>query len=290
MKLWIFLFFLMLNVWISIEARAENYPYQAEVISDEAEVFEKANFDSSIIATLSPGKVFYVSKGLYNGAFYKIRVKKGMLGYIADSDVKPLFKTDFPKVTAAKKKKKSSAPEEEPPKKRRPFEFSRYIGAQYAQINFQEETMGGKPRENLGFFGVKMAGTDVAISGLIPTEVNFLLYPGAPGYYEKSTGHSASGWLFIADMLLETYFPQSRDSLIFFGFGPMMRYSKYDVELTDAGTGKNSAYSLEDIALGAAFNLGMAFRLGPVALRGEVNYYWEKQQYTGAGISAQFNF
>ncbi|PIS11009.1 MAG: hypothetical protein COT73_06235 [Bdellovibrio sp. CG10_big_fil_rev_8_21_14_0_10_47_8] len=289
----------------SANVSAKTYPYRAQVIQEGAAVYQSADFDAPLVGTLRAGGTYDVSKGLANGAFYKIRVKPGVLGYIADTDVKPLFKTDRAQKEAEKKnaqaKKERDKVKQDREKKReeekaarekarnnRPFEFSRYGGLSYSMIQFQEETMNSQPKENLGFFGAKFSGSDLLISGLIPTEINLQMYSDAPSYYDKGTGRGASGWVFMGNGLFETYFPQGKGQLIYFGFGPMFRYSHFEVELNESG--KVTPYTLEDIALGAAFNLGAAFRFGKFALRGEFQYYWEKLQYSGWGLALQYQF
>jgi len=278
---------------------AKPYPYKARVVNEEVQVFEKPDFDSKVIATIEEGRVFDVSSQMYGGAFYRIRLKPGLLGYVSDADVKPLWKgggkgsaenTEKPVSKAEEKKQKAKQAKKRPDKKKRPFEYTQYVGFQYASIEYQEETMGDRRREPGSFFGVKLSGPDLIVEGAFPTEVNFLFHQGAPSYYERLTGKDADGWIILMDFLWESYFPQGRNSLLFLGFGPMLRYSKFNVNLTDAATNKTLGYSMEDIAVGAVFNAGAAVRLGEVALRGELQYYWEKQPYWGAGASLQFAF
>jgi hypothetical protein len=283
---------------------AKPYPYKARTVNEEVQVFEKPDFDSKVIATLDEGHVFDVSSQLYGGAFYRIRLQPGLLGYVSDADVKPLWKSgvkasvggvEKPLSKAEEKKQKAKQAHkrkpDQPEKKNRSFEYTQYVGLQYASIEYQEETMGDRRREPGSFFGVKLAGPDLVVDGAFPTEINFLFRNGAPGYYERLTGKGADGWIFLMDFLFESYFPQGRNALLFLGFGPMFRYSKFNVSLTDNTTNKTQDYSLEDMAVGAVFNAGAAVRLSQkVALRGELQYYWEKQPYWGAGAAFQFAF
>lgn len=263
-------------------------PQKAQTLSAENAVYESPSFDAKVIAVLPSGKVFSISNNLFSGAFYRIRVKDGVIGYIADSDVKPLGKKASNKkaAVAAKEKKEEVAK----PKKNPPFEFARYVGASYHLIKYEEDTMGSSRSEQMSFFGMKMSGANVLLEGLIPTEINVLFSMKPPDYYQKLTRQSAAGWIFMMDFLLQTYIPQSRDSFFFFGFGPMFRFSKFDVGLKDVGTGSVTQYSMQDMALGAAFNGGIAYRVSTVALRLEAKYHWEKRSYLGFGGSVQFPF
>lgn len=271
----------------------KTYPYRGKIVSDEAQIYEQADFDSVVIAILPGGGTYDISKGLTNGAFYKIRFTEpgqpAKLGYIADSDIRPLFKTNNPNQKSASNnpKKKSSSKE---PRRKKSFENTRYIGPQYAMVDFQEETMGAKPHENLGFVGMKISGPNVLLEGLIPMDLNLLFYSGAPSYYQKATGNGASGFIFLGNILLQTYWPLGPNALTYFGFGPMMKYSKFDVELRNSTTGKNQPFSLEDISVGATFDAGIGLRAGPVALRVDYQYFWEKQAYGGFSAAVQWGF
>lgn len=253
-------------------------PQKAQTLSPENAIYESPSFDSKVIAVLPPGKVYSISNHLFSGAFYRIRVKDGMIGYIADSDVKPLGK------------KTPSSKVAEKPKKNPRFEFARYVGVSYGLVKYEEDTMGSSRSDQMSFFGMKMSGANVLLEGLIPTEINLLYAPNAPGYYQTVTRQSASGWIFLMDFLLQTYIPQSKDSMLLFGFGPMFRFSKFDVGLRDAGTGTVTQYSMQDMALGAAFNAGIALRVSNIALRLEAKYHWEKRSYLGFGTALQFPF
>ena len=294
MKILIAIVFLFLMSFTSLQAQEKQEkkplpPQKGRTLNLENGVYASPSFDAKVVAVLPEGKTFSISNNLFAGAFYKIRVNAKLVGYIADSDIKPLNS----KAPLNAKDKKSADPKkaaEEKPKKNRPFEFSRFVGPSFSMVNFEENTMGSTQKENMNFFGAKISGVDVLIEGLLPTEININYAPKAPGYYEKATGIGASGFIFSTDFLLQTFLPQGRDSLLFFGFGPMFRFSKFDVGIRNAGTGAVTNYSMQDMALGAAFNAGAALRVSTVALRLEAKYHWEKKSYLGFGAALQFPF
>jgi hypothetical protein len=82
--------------------------------------------------------------------------------------------------------------------------------------------------------------------------------------------------------------PQGKDSMMFYGFGPMLKYSKWDLGVKV--NNKVESYSASDISVGAVIDFGFAHRFGNMALRGEFQYYWEKVQYIGIGLALQFPF
>ncbi len=285
--------FLFLIVGCAFAQSKNTYPYQGQIMDDEVQVYEKSNFDSNVLGTVQAEQVFDISKTTVNG-FYKIRIKPGVTGYVSDADVKPLFKAGEslpPNENKIKNKKsKKSKNSAKGSGKKRSFEYTRFVGPQYAVIDYREETLGGKPHENLNSFGIKISGPNTLMEGLMPIDVNLIYYSGAPSYYSKSTGRSASGFMFLGDILFQTYWPQGKNVLTYFGFGPMMKYSKFDVELLDTTTSKYQPYSLEDISVGMSFDLGLALRIGTTAVRVDYQYFWEKQTYSGFTAAVQFPF
>lgn len=261
---------------------------KAKVVNHGALVYKSPSFDSKVIARLQENKTYLISYKLFSGAFYKIKVRDGLLGYIADTDVSVAAKkTRTSKNSEASESSEKSRDDSEPAKKERAFEFQKYRGFEFARINYREDTMGLKPTQGMNFFGFKLSGPNVAMEGSY-TDANFLFAFQAPSYYEQATGNAANGFVMIIDSVFETALPQGKNTLLYYGFGPFLKYSKFDVALTV--NGKSEAYELVDMGLGAVFNLGLAQRVGSVALRTELQYYWEKMQYMGLGISLQFPF
>lgn len=286
-----------------------SHDFRGEIIGEEAQIYEAANFDAALMDIAPQGQKYEMSTKLFNEAFYRVRLPDGRIGYIADTDIKPLFKVknqlkkDVNKKSNAssqnlnkknqnktEKKIGKKSDEKDEPKKKKPFQYTRYVGLELSQIQFQEETMSDHRRDSLLFYGMKISGPDVVIAGDLQTDVNLLFHMGAPSYYQSVTKHSADGWVMIANFLFQNYFPQGPNALFYLGFGPMLKYSKFELSMTDKSNGKVTDYSATDISLGAVFNAGVGMRMGRVALRVEGQYYWEKQMYPGIALSTQMEF
>jgi outer membrane protein W len=79
--------------------------------------------------------------------------------------------------------------------------------------------------------------------------------------------------------------------MLTFGFGPMFKYSHYEVSLNALQNAKQATYSLDDMVFGAVFDVGLAFRIADTyALRFNVKYYWEKTKYWGGSLTFGFPF
>jgi hypothetical protein len=270
------------------KVRAAPATRRGKVITAGALVYKTASFDGKVLGKLSAGKTFPISSKTV-GPFYKLKVKEGVYGYIADTDIRPILtakeiqakkKAGLEKAQARQEKKKEQ-------KKKKAFEFQKYRGLSLSNVNFREETMGLRPTETMLFYGAKFSGPDVLVQGGY-VDANLLFHFGAPKYYSDATGKSADGFALLMDFLFQSAMPQGENTLLMLGFGPMFKYSKYSVALGVGG--KEEAYDMIDMTVGVVLNAGLAQRFDSFALRGEIKYYWEKMQYTALGLSVQLPF
>ncbi|XGC82157.1 SH3 domain-containing protein [Bdellovibrio bacteriovorus] len=251
---------------------------QATVVLDGALIYQDPDFDSPVINTVKRGAVYSISKNK-KGAFYKIRLKPGSLGWISDTDIQlGVVKLEKPK--EAKKDKKDT--------RKKPFHATRYRGPVIDFINYTEDTLRTERSQMIPFFGFKFSGENTLFDGEIYTDASILFHFGAPGYYEEYTGKGADGYIFMANFLLQTVLPQSKTHLFYYGFGPMFRYSHFNIDVPDGGD--TITYSADDMTLGAVFDLGLAFRFGAFSLKTDARYYWERTKYYGYGLSLGYEF
>ncbi|WP_413287904.1 SH3 domain-containing protein [Bdellovibrio sp. HCB337] len=291
MKIWTYLVYMIL-IFVGVSAQAQSQ--KAIVVNQGALVYKDADFDAEVVGQLKAGQVYDVSLK-QKGPFYKIRLKPGLTGWIADNDIR-LSKGG--KAAAAKTPEKDAKKTDKPAddknsfleKKRvKSFYSSRYRGPILAYLSYAENTMGKVRTSNMPFYGVRVAGPNTMFSGDFRTDAEFLFHFGAPKYYEKGTGYPANGWVFLTDFTFETASPQSKWHMLTYGFGPMFKYTHYEVTLLQSG--KEVSYSLDDMTLGAVFDLGLHFRIANTyALRFNVKYYWEKTQYWGGAFTFGFPF
>ena len=265
---------------------AANASLKAVVVEDGALVFQGDNFDTEPLAQLAEGTVLEVSKkefGEFN--FHRVRLKDGRVGYMADNDLKILgLKTkDLPK-DSKKQAEKIKEELKEEQKKLRPFASASFYGFSYDYVKYRENTLGVLPTTSLNFYGFKILGPDLLMEGEGITEFNASLAPTAPTYYQTATGNAANGFVFHMDALLQFQSQQSRRVLTHFGFGPMFRYSHFQAGLNKS-PGTTTNYSLDDMTLGACFDLGLGVRISSWALRLETKYFWETTQYWGLGAA-----
>ncbi len=253
---------------------------QATIIQDGALIYQDADFDAPVIDTLKRGQVHSISKGK-KGPFYKIRVKPGIVGWIADTDVK----LGVVKIAPAEKNEGRLDKKET---RKKPFFATRYRGPTLDFINYTEDTLGQERSEFMTFYGVKFNGYNTLFDGEIYTDGNILFSFGAPKYYSDVTKKSADGFIVMADFLMQTVLPQSKTMLFYYGFGPMFKYSHFTIEVPSGA--KSVSYAADDMTLGALFDLGLAFRFERLSVRADAKYYWERTRYYGFGLNLGWEF
>ena len=255
---------------------------QATIVNEEAIVYQEADFDAPVLGHFPAGMVVTISKGK-RGPFYKVRVKPGMMGWIADSDVQ-IGAHDLKDL--AKKERADAAAAE---RRAKPFFASRYRGPAFEYLAYSEDSTGASRTSGMLFYGLKFSGFNTIFSGEIFTDANILFHSGAPKYYEDLTKRSADGFVVLANFLFQTVIPVSTWHFYYYGMGPTVKYSHFNLAMQ--GTPGDSTYSADDLTVGAVFNLGLAFKLGDsFSLHTEAKYYWEKSQYLGGGVSLGYVF
>lgn len=244
---------------------------KATIVSSEALVYSEAHFNAEIVATLKRGGIFYVSLKP-TGPFYRIRIQKGKMGWIPKDDLQ-MGELDQSEIA------KNSKKEREGDTKKRPFFALKHLALGVDYINYTESTIRGEQSAWTPFLGLKWSGLDTVISGPIFFESN-LLIGGAPSYYGDFSHTSASGFIVIADIVLQMVVPRSDKFMTYYGLGSMSRYSNLDLSVS------GRTYDAQELTLGVLANYGVAFRLGADwALRLDGKYYWERERYYGFGLS-----
>ncbi len=266
-----------LQIFSSLHAAAApSNAYNVEVRNDGAMVYKNPNFDAPVVAYLKIGQRYLISKKK-SGAFHKIKLRNGRYGYIADTDITLPGKK-------SRSKSKARANKNDPKiEKTKSLEDTKMWGFALSNVSFTESTVGKLFTDDMTFYGAKFTGPGILSEGS-PMDVNVLISTQAPSYYEKITGESVSSFIMLMDTLFITPFDGTFNRTVYFGFGPLFRYSRINTRVGDLDL------DMQDLRLGAAFNLGIALRISSVALRLEAKYYWEREKYMAYLFALQFPF
>lgn len=264
----------------------------AEIVGEYPYVYAQPDFDSPVFATLKTGTYYRVSKQQFDLGFHRISFAKGKNGYISSSEIKIVTK---PLVRQSKQKSASghvrvNEKKEVKKKPTKPIYISRYQGVIFEQQNYIEDTMSKTRSDNILFFGYRLVGFNTLFSGEMSTDLAILYHSGAPGYYEKITGQPTSGQIINMQFTFDTIIPLAHSFMASYGFGPMIKYSHFQVSLKNPAGFGNDSYVLDDMNFGVLFRLGAATRIGIFGLRADVKYYIESKQYIGVNVSTLYEF
>lgn len=268
---------------------------RAIVITDGAAVYQRPDFDSPVLGYLNFETIVTVSKkaaigvgGL--GIFHKTKMQ-GKFGYLADTDIRVSRKDSGSAAavkTAKKKKSKSKVWDDDEeddsgPGQKDPIYFTRYLGGALASVNFTEKFSGRNLSDQMLMYGIRMTGPGVLFDGP-PVDFNLWFSMDKPGYYQKFTSKTPTGFLVFGDAMLMMPLKDEKNWCINYGVGIMGVYTRYKVAV------KNSSFDSQEFRLGADFGLGGAYRINQYAIRADVKYYYEKTQYMGFVGSFQTEF
>jgi hypothetical protein len=265
-------FAILLLVSISVfvtEVMAGNAEY-GFVATDGAMVYAKPSFDAKVISYLRKGNKVIVSKKI-QGAFRRISVKKGTIGFISETDV--IVK---PSAKDAKHAKRNH--------RQKPVSETRFVGIVGGVVNYKESIGSEEPASNEPIYGMRISGPNLLMSGPMIWELNLLMHMGAPKYYNGVSDITPSGFFMLMDMPMLVPIMDHMNSMGYIGLGPHLDYSHFNVIY------QKVAYNLEELRIGAVFVLGGGFRMGSIMTRLDYKYYWDSEKYSALqlGILTEF--
>ena len=262
------------------QSPAGKSPAAGRVHSEEALLYSDPNFDSRVLRQVPQGTRLQMSNRLF-GAFYRVRLPDGTVGFMTDVDVKPL--------KSGSAANKSGSPEVSEKSRLKPttsLSSRRYRGGGVHWLNLREDTMEAKRQGTMLGYAIRFWGENLLGPGSYPMDMSVQLFPQAPGYYSDVTQKTASGFLVLAESLLLTGSSSSKTTSSNFGFGPFLRYSRFEVSLP----GSTTTYSLEDVILGVFLGAGVGVKWGAWHFRLDPRYYFERQQYWGLQLGVLHGF
>lgn len=265
---------------------------QAVVVTDQAMVYEEANFDSSVLANLSLGQKVRISKKTI-GDYYKFyRVKLGnRIAYISaidvrldsDLDEKSQDKNQNKKDAKNKnsKKNKNSAKEAKIPD--RPYAETRYIGLALGYLLYQESIANLNASDQLLTYGLQLSGPGTLVGP--PTVMNLVFHSGAPKYYQDMSLSRSSGFLILLDMQLIFNFFEKKSRSVFLAAGPLLDYSSFSFAATTGMVDSTDLTLGADISLGAGMKIGLNW-----GLKAEYKFLWDRKPLHLYQITLQNRF
>lgn len=272
------LFILIFNTCLCFAAQ------KAKIAGDEVEIFSDANFDSEIIDVVREGEVYQISNKPV-GPFYRIKLKSGKIGYVADHELaipgkgaaKPknfddVLNEDLPDVKTENKNKISDEKEEDEEGIEEGLE-AEYSGLTLQLINYHEDTMGAVQVDDLTAIGYKkIADVSWEVMAAFKT----------PKYYTDKINGTVSGVNLWADYGITNRIDANGFSTPRYGAGLFVHASSIKV------TTAQKTYDMQDLTVGLVLEGGFLFKVKKMAVDLSVKYFFDKNSYGGFGLSTLF--
>ncbi|MGH1469068.1 MAG: SH3 domain-containing protein [Bdellovibrionales bacterium] len=272
-------------------AFAQSKTTTVEISKSNVQVYKKPSFDADVIVALKKGQKLYALKKKIVGEdgfglFYKVRLKKGVHGYILDTSVRG-FKA---KTRSVKKKQKKSGGisggatkednkvEEKSPSSYKAYSplYAKSYGLLVSSLNYSVNTKSGTRKSNEMFFGGKISGQGWGAP--LPLEVSLLFSPSSPSLFDSFT-EKHSGFVAISEVGLPFEIKKGSNWSIFLSLSGVLSYYNFSYVL---GGQDVSGSKLE---FGASAGLGGRIRFGRYILGVEGKYIKLGASHTGAHIS-----
>ncbi|MBC7419510.1 MAG: SH3 domain-containing protein [Bdellovibrio sp.] len=258
---------------------------KGKIVSEEVEIYTGPDFDAEILGTVRQGETYIVSDKL-SGAFYKIKLKSGKIGFIPDYEVNVDGKgrvqpKDFDEVMMgdeikpnSKKSKKGKAKIEEEDDEDPEAEFDRvYRGITLQLINFHEDTLGGVQIDDLLAVGYKSVGDfSWEVMGAFK----------APKYYEEKLKASVNGFNLWADFGISNRMEMTRRTTVRYGAAFFTHASQMRIS---APTKK---YDMQDISVGILLESAFLLKVYSSAIDVSLKYFFDRNSYGAVGVSLLF--
>ncbi|MBC7741276.1 MAG: hypothetical protein H7061_03705 [Bdellovibrionaceae bacterium] len=254
---------------------------KAKIVSPEVEIYSGPNFDSDVVGVVQEGQTYLVSDQV-SGAFYKIKLKSGKVGYVPDYEVDVEGKgriepKDFDEnmiLDEAKEKKLKRKVKLKPKPEDEEDAFDKeYHGITVQLINYHEDTLGGVQVDDLVAVGYKnVSDLSWEVIGAFKT----------PKYYTSKIKGSAKGFNLWGDFGISNRMEVTTRTTIRYGGAFFAHYGQTRVETA------TRAYDLQDLTAGLLLEGGFLFKVSHSALDLSIKYFFDRNSYGGFGVSVLF--
>lgn len=260
---------------------------RAIVIIDGAMVYKRGDFGAPVLGYLRKGKKVKVSNKTY-GAFYKVKLRQGVIGYISDVDVK----VEGGKAIGSSRRKSRASKRS----RKRPVIAGRKLGLGFATVNFAD-------RFKLSGSGEEVSRTSQAMlvsfkytkpmdwfDGAMLSDFSAGMSVATPSLYENFSLEKPTGFIAVGDysILIPVHSMTSSRSSLYWGAGIGFSYS--NVNLTAVVNSTQTSIPVAELRMGGSLTAGYALRLGSSYLfKFEPKFYMEKETYYGLHFYLQKN-
>lgn len=260
-----------------------------QIAKSDTPIYKEASFDSKVMIRVKRGQKLYgLDKTVEGkdgfGLFYKVKLKKGIYGYVLDTDLvgfKPdgVFSQKESKNALGTRRKKRDSTKWD----RSSIVYSKSLGLSYSYLNYTLQTRNSKEKAGTSFFGAKLTGPWLYKN--LPLDINLLMSPSSPSLFDDiTTKHSGFIGFLDVSILFELF--KDTDWSVYGGLGGALSY--YSFELDFNGTNETSKSTQTDFGFSGV--LGFGYKINRFTVKLEGKYFNTNQSQTAALLSVQSFF
>lgn len=259
---------------------------EAVAVTEGGLVYRNPDFDSKVIGSLRQGETYFISTRKFNSAFHRIRLRQGVLGYVADVDVSTGKTSPKPApgiFKDAEEEQRSARPE-----RPRFMREKTLLGLVGGSVDYAEVFAKREYRSSTTMLGAKLTTPFGVFDGPFLFDAQILMSLSPPEFFKRLSTIEPQGNVFLGSLVIQ--YPMlefsGRRGLFYIGAGPVVAYSSVLVEF------QSSKLLLDEVRAGGVLVTGLAFDLSnaKVILKIEPKYYVEKSNYMGLEAALQFGF
>lgn len=283
-----FKFFLFLSVTIVGLSQAQSKVKVFEISKSKAPVYRKPSFDAAVIIRLKKGQKLYGSDKEIEGSdgfgiFYKVRLKKGLYGYVLDTSTKGFTPKGRLKSSGSIygniKEIQKSGRQVDPWQKTSVIYTKSYGLALQMFPKYSIEFKDRKKSSQEWTFGLSLSGPGWIFSSF-PLDINLLFSPSSPSLFDSFTqGHS--GYFGFLELGVPFELKKGRSWSIFAELAAVVSHHSYKLKINN----ENLKSSSTDLGLNGG--LGVGYRWRRYLFKLDAKYYKVKEDHVGLGLRVQ---
>ena len=255
-------------------------------MSKQANVYKSPSFDAKVLVRLKEGrKVLGTKKTVAGtdgfGLFHKVRLRKGLYGYILDTSVKG-FK---PEGIFNKRKKKSGGFFSRRRDSNQIYSStkSRSFGLSYTFMDYSIQASDQTLNSGSSLFGLKFTGP--WLSPGLPLDIGLSVSPGAPSLLD-TVSTEASGFFAFLDVSYQFVVFKSLKSEAYWSLAPALSYYSFDITFN----GETESRDSSQLDFGVSVGAGYAYNISDFVLRLEAKYLRTNDAQLAGTVSLQRYF
>lgn len=286
--------FVLYSLFITIVSSQLSAAQKAWVITDGALVYKDANFDAPVLGYLQSNKKVLVSNRKTNG-FFKIKLKKGIVGFVSDADIKPLGKTITKNSASADSSmdqiKKNRKKRRKKPPLAKSFGGMSFSYFMYADSKVLDKDGSGEQKYTssgaTNFLGIKYTSPITLVKAPYIWDHSLRFTLGTPDLYRDLSFSNPDTFILAYDstLIYSLKWDRKKKRQLYFGAGLSIVYT--DFKFFEVVSAIPVMSNSTETRIGLVVLAGYLFDMSSYVIKAEPRLYLDKENYVGIDLSIQ---